>query len=1076
MHFCLGEIDCMDESDEKLISNHNACFHSPSAFECDDRHCTRGLWSCGDGQCIPGFNVFGYQNRLPSKNFCISHREVNHMCEASLHWRLWTLPNSGLCTNKVGYDDPNFSMEQTAHSPIHQCIYLIRCALSQGFERDCICDHKNCSIILKERCSQQHMYAYPNGSLVRPYIHTFYSFNRSWLDRTPDKFQWYGAIKCRGYQGFINKSDQFQMSFNVEWATSPYLTLDVLFCEKANRHLSSFVQFDPVCWNYSYTFNNQLYAVDSNTCPQSLECISRYRIRDGTIDCLDGGDETYLKVFQNPCGNQQKYRLRCHKDDGHCLPVTKFPLNFALCSNAFDLFVYGNGQPLSQVQCWYRNDDGCSFLRNYVKNVSVLNAINPETIVDTTVHIPFWSYCDSFWTLKSHLDELPEFCRHWTCRQNQYQCRTGQCIEPDWVCDGEWDCSDASDEEALISIQTWSKHNLRIPVLSSRVEQCKERSKRQAFTNICNVSFEFPCFVANVKNPLDIAKNRPCILLTRIGDEHEDCFDWQDEKNTLGDSTNEMFGLGLHSTDGGIWGPTLACTDAMPNWQDHPLCFYRSKSAFCSDVNDAVCLNGSCQKNARCNGIHECPHGEDEYRCVPLERHLESHRYRFFKEQFYPLLQKLHWNKLITLSVNRSTKNKQLLPSMKPIHEDDSFKCNRGIAIRFQLDKTLCFCSSMYYGAKCQYYSDRLSVITHLNLTSLPMNEIYPYFRILATFLFNDRAIDYYQYVLNTTSEYRNYTKLRFSFTYPRLGIMLKQKQKRYLNRNDILNHHPYAVRFQVFAMQSNETKELNGIWHYPIYFDYLPSFRLAVVLKYPSWYGNSSYDPCQTVKCNMNSTCRMNFNRNKTFCDCKNGYYGDNCQYFASKCLDFCSSDSICKVSLSAISPTNTLIQCVCPLGSYGPSCHIYHDECKSNTCLNNGTCYSTYNLYGQRPFICVCIDQFYGERCEKEKESIRIHINISDTLLASVVQFSDIHSFYSYLLVKNQQVFRGLPTTIQYNHYQIYPPHISILKTYQKERNPSYFLLYIISNLNGPLSNFTLTPQSCPVAGTLLHHSKLI
>jgi hypothetical protein len=36
----------------------------------------------------------------------------------------------------------------------------------------------------------------------------------------------------------------------------------------------------------------------------------------------------------------------------------------------------------------------------------------------------------------------------------RWQNRTGQCIKANWILDGEWDCSDASDEEGIFFILT----------------------------------------------------------------------------------------------------------------------------------------------------------------------------------------------------------------------------------------------------------------------------------------------------------------------------------------------------------------------------------------------------------------------------------------------------------------------------------------------------------------------------------------------------------------------------------------------------------------------------------------------
>ncbi len=57
---------------------------------------------------------------------------------------------------------------------------------------------------------------------------------------------------------------------------------------------------------------------------------------------------------------------------------------------------------------------------------------------------------------------------------------------------------------------------------------------------------------------------------------------------------------------------------------------------------------------------------------------------------------------------------------------------------------------------------------------------------------------------------------------------MLTHKKRRYFNRSDIIDNHPYSVHFDAYLFENNNSIEEIGSWHYPIYFDYLPAFRLA--------------------------------------------------------------------------------------------------------------------------------------------------------------------------------------------------------------------------------------------------------
>ena len=47
--------------------------------------------------------------------------------------------------------------------------------------------------------------------------------------------------------------------------------------------------------------------------------------------------------------------------------------------------------------------------------------------------------------------------------------------------------------------------------------------------------------------------------------------------------------------------------------------------------------------------------------------------------------------------------------------------CNRGITV-IEMNEIRCFCPPSYYGDRCQFFSDRLSVIAHLDRKTLPDN------------------------------------------------------------------------------------------------------------------------------------------------------------------------------------------------------------------------------------------------------------------------------------------------------------------------------------------------------------------
>ncbi|CAF1508343.1 unnamed protein product, partial [Didymodactylos carnosus] len=692
-----GDFDCMDWSDERYNID-SPCSFYPNPMDCDEHLCHPNMYSCGDGQCISWKARIAFQRIMPSEDDCFNKRNLNFMCEVNRDRQAWTL-ESGLCWLDKNYNDsryPAWDMINTSNlSDEEKCQYLVRCLFPYGFERDCPCNRANCTQMLRNVCTEnENRVVYPPDGLINANIFFYYENSDSTDNTHVNVFAFGGNIKCRG----------FHFTSYVDWEIPPsFLPVagphaSIFLCDDqrlpyGHRNMTSPFQYDQFCWNESFAFNGRPYAVHPDACPVGRECISQYRIHDGFENCLYNEDE--LVAYGNSFCTEHvgRHRFQCFKNESKCLPLLMFGTETSECSNNYDEMWYGLGFPLEESRECHKSDHSdCNRLKDYIRQSSIANFTQNNSLVDIrTRRIPFQSYCDSFWNLNSRMDESPSSCQHWKCQNHQYQCQTGQCIELTWVCDGEWDCADSSDEDAIILIRKWSSHNNRLVNLNKQLERCHERYPALPFSNICNTSFEFGCFLAGVSNPLDIKSNRPCINLTQIGD-----------------GTNQT------------------------------------------------------------------------------------------------------------------------------IREIDS--------------------------------------------------------------------------------------------------------------------------------------------WRYRIYFDYLPSFRLAVVLKFPSWFENKTLESCQRGSCNENSSCLPIFNQNQShYCSCKSGYYGKECNIYESRCETYYSTDAFCRPDYDFVRSNNTKIDCICPLDHFGPRCHLKYDDCKSDPCLNNGTCLLTHDRSGETSYICTCSERFYGERCDIEKETVR-------------------------------------------------------------------------------------------------------
>ena len=1088
----LDEFDCMDRTDERSHFHGEWCPFDPDAMICDENFCYNSHYSCGDGECVGWSIRMAFQQFRETNYDCFNSRNLNYMCEVSPHRTSWTL-ESGLCWPDEDYDDPRYPpwnmINESNLTQEDKCEYLFRCALSKGFEHDCPCNHLNCTQMMMNVCSTpDHLIIYPREGLLNSNIYVMYNYSHSMEDPTPQFMVFSGGIKCRGF--YFQMKDISVAPIDINLINYP--NLNNVMCAfddptDGDRDFLSSQQNDKFCWNDSLTFSGRPYAVYLDMCTYSGECISQYRIRDGFWDCYDNQDEK-MPIKNNYCtGNVGRQRFQCFNNEYKCFPLLMLGSGYADCSNDYDESWYGTGTDIRiDIPCEKETTTtDCNRLKEYIQESSNRNSTNNNSFVTyrlqkRTDRMPFRHYCDSFWNLDKHIDEMNSSCKYWICHQTQYQCRTGQCIELDWICDGEWDCSDASDEEAMFLIEKPLIHNNRFLNLFSYVEKCDKRYSNSSFSNICNRSFEFGCYRSGVSNPLDIQSNRPCINLTQIGDGIEDCYNAYDEKNTFTVSSNMRTMWGFNFRCGNDYTSYPNACDQSGNCTNILCSKYRDKHGSCSDMKDFICLDeNDCKKNVRCNEEFDCFNGEDEYWCVFGTRENQI-RYRHDKKSSsrisdeqplaisYPIESMMKFNQyqLSTFIVDNQNNDESF-----KIH---SYKCNRGISV-IEMNEIRCLCPPAYYGDWCQFFSDRISIIARVDHKTQGKTKSNVTLKVKVNFLFNDRIIDHHEFNVVPIFERTRIIKHKFYLLYSRTEEMILHKQRRYFNRSDVINNHPYSVNFDVFALENNNNIEEMGSWHYPIYFDYLPAFRLAVVLKFPSWFGNVEFNPCSKNSCNKNSICHPVFNQNNSYyCSCKSGYYGINCSMYEPLCESYCSVNALCRPDDSDRQAKRKKIYCICPLGHFGSRCNLKYNDCHSNSCLNNGTCFHIYDPSGEDPSRCICSEYFYGSQCEDEKASVHIDLNMTRTLSAraTVVQLYGYHHHNFLLEIEHQQISNGFPSSIRFYHADIYVPALGILKIYEDLSHAQYFLVYFL--LQSKI-NLTISPQACLHTSLLLSEGQL-
>ena len=364
----------------------------------------------------------------------------------------------------------------------------------------------------------------------------------------------------------------------------------------------------------------------------------------------------------------------------------------------------------------------------------------------------------------------------------------------------------------------------------------------------CNQTRPFLC-----PSPRVSRERFSCISADQIGDTHIDCAGAIDESNTLEHCSLPSAMLGYNfrclSTNTCIpyW---LHCfgNNRCPNQSDDDhWCSRSQRTSEGISPEDALCFNGRLFKGGRCNKHFQCPFWEDEYMCdysttlsqgttVPYreqkasQARSASHSLRLSR---YPPDAKITLLKADFIANKQSLNNRPSSSfSLSP------FWCNRGLGALLSNGSIVCFCPPQYFGDKCQYQTNRVSVLLSLDLSQ----SIYHrsdidsaiLLKVLLLFLFNNQTLMRHEFHLRPALDITSSTqkKMATHFLYSHSAWFRQHRAERHNNRSSLTNTHPFSMRIEIYETQRSETPALVGVWRYPIYFDDLPVFRLAKVLR----------------------------------------------------------------------------------------------------------------------------------------------------------------------------------------------------------------------------------------------------
>ena len=299
-----------------------------------------------------------------------------------------------------------------------------------------------------------------------------------------------------------------------------------------------------------------------------------------------------------------------------------------------------------------------------------------------------------------------------------------------------------------------------------------------------------------------------------------------------------------------------------------------------------------------------------------------------------------------SLVVNQQIDTTYIVPSFKSWIEPlqmQNLICHRGLDLRMWFDnkkKTICLCPPSYYGDRCQYQNQRISLSLQFRVSS--HSHQMP-FAILISLIDNDDRRIIHSYEQITYLSMRD-CRMKFSV------YLLYSSRPKSANKE-------YSIKIDIYEKISLDYR---GSLLIPVQFSFLPVHRLSFLVDIPS--DNTENEPCSIDECHHGTCFRYSHNRNNlTFCQCHRGWSGRSCT-IRHTCQ--CASDAVC-LGIDA----NNQPVCVCPLHRFGPRCYLRHTSCSltNETCQNNGQCIPNDELSpSNAQWTCICPRGYIGRYCE--------------------------------------------------------------------------------------------------------------